>query len=84
MLMHPSVFRPGPHSPLLLTVVLHMGFCRFLGVMGGMHMVSMRNVGVVRGFLVSAGFVVLCRFLMMTSGVLVVLGGFLVMVCGLF
>ena len=65
-------------------MMLDMGFCRFLCVMGGMHMVSMRNVGVVRGFLVSAGFVVLCRFLVMTRGVLVMLGGFLVMVCCLF
>ena len=69
---------------LLLAVMFGMTFCRFLCVIGGMHMVSMRNVGMVRGFLVSAGFVVLCRFLMMTSGVLVVLGGFLVMVCCLF
>ena len=69
---------------LLLAVMLGMAFCRFLCVMGGMHMVSMRSVGMVRGFLVSTGFVVLCRFLVMTSGVLVMLGGFFVMFCCLF
>jgi hypothetical protein len=36
-----------------------------------------REVGMVRGFLVRAGFMVLGRFLMMTRGVLVMLGGFL-------
>ena len=69
---------------LLLPMMLDMGFCRFLCVRGSMYMVSMRNVGVVRSFLVSAGFVMLCRLLMMTSGVLVMLGGLLVMVCCLF
>ena len=69
---------------LLLPMMLDVGFCRFLCVLGGMNMVSMRNVGVVRSFLVSAGFVVFCRFLMMPRGVLVMLGGFLMMVCCLY
>ena len=43
-----------------------------------------REVGMVRRFLVSAGFMVLGRFFMMTRGVLVMLGGFLVMGCCLF
>ena len=61
-----------------------MEFCCFRSMMGCMHMVSMREVGMVRGFLVNAGFMVLCRFLMMMSGVLVMLGGFFVMFCCLF
>jgi hypothetical protein len=61
-----------------------MEFCCFLSMIGCMHMVAMREVGMVRGFLVSAGFMVLGRFLMMMSGVLVMFGGFLVMVCCLF
>ena len=44
----------------------------------------LREVGMVRGFLVSAGFLVLDRFFMMTRGVLVMLGGFFVMGCCLF
>ena len=78
-----SVTRPGSKG-LFLAVMFGMAFCRFLCVMGSMHMVSMRYVGMVRGFLVSAGFVVLGRFLVMMSGVLVMLGGFFVMVCCLF
>jgi hypothetical protein len=38
----------------------------------------------VRRFLVSAGFIVLGRFFVMTHGVLMMFGGFLVMVCCLF
>ena len=40
---------------------------------------TLREVGMVRGFLVRAGFMVLGRLLMMTRGVLVMLGGFFVM-----
>jgi hypothetical protein len=45
---------------------------------------ALREVGMVRRFLVRAGFMVLGRFLVMTRGVLVMLGGFFVMDCGLF
>jgi hypothetical protein len=47
-------------------------------------MVGMREVGIVRSFLVIASFMVLCRFLVILSRVLVMFGGFLVMVCCLF
>jgi len=45
---------------------------------------ALREVGMVRRFLVRAGFMVLGHFLVMTRGVLVMLGGFFVMGCGLF
>jgi hypothetical protein len=45
---------------------------------------ALREVGMVRRFLVRAGFMVLSRFLVMTRGVLMMLGGFFVMGCGLF
>ena len=45
---------------------------------------AMREVGMVRRFLVSAGFIVLGRFFVMTRGVLMMFGGFFVMGCGLF
>lgn len=76
--------KPDPPSRLHLAVVLDMGLCRVLGVLDGMHSVSLRNLGMVTGFLVSAGFVVLGRFHMVTSSLLVMLSGFFVVVCGLF
>ena len=69
---------------LLLAVMFEVGFGRLRRMMGDMQMVGMREVGMVRSFLVSAGFMVLGRFFVMTRGVLVMLGGFLVMVCCLF
>jgi hypothetical protein len=69
---------------LLLAVMFEVGFGRLRSMMGDMQMVGMREVGMVRSFLVSAGFMVLGRFLVMTRGVLVMFGGFLVMVCCLF
>jgi hypothetical protein len=53
-------------------------------MMGDMQMVGMRKVGIVRGFLVFAGRMVLCRFSVILRGVLVVFSCFLVMVCCLF
>jgi hypothetical protein len=47
-------------------------------------MVGMREVGIVRSFLVIASFMILCRFFVVLSRVLVMFGGFLVMVCCLF
>jgi hypothetical protein len=59
-----------------------MFFGCFLSVMGGLYVVSMGGVGMVRGFLVITSFMVFCRFLMMTSSVLVMFGSFFVMFCG--
>ncbi|MEO8047387.1 MAG: hypothetical protein ABI684_08875, partial [Nitrospirota bacterium] len=49
-----------------------MGLCRVLGVLDSINSVSLRNLGMVTGF------VVLGRFLMVTSSLLVMLSGFLV------
>jgi hypothetical protein len=61
-----------------------MGFRRFRLRVDRLLAMAMREVGMVRGFLVNAGFMVLGRFFMMTCGVLVMLSGFLVMGCCLF
>jgi len=61
-----------------------MGLRRFRLRIDRLVTMAMREMGMVRGFLVRAGFMVLGRFLVMTRGVLVMLGGFLVMGCGLF
>ena len=53
-------------------------------MMGGMQMVSMRKVGMVRRFLVSASFMVFGCFFVMMRGVLVMVGRFFVMVGCLF
>jgi hypothetical protein len=61
-----------------------MGFRRFRLRIDRLLAMAMREVGMVRRFLVRAGFMVLGRFFMMTRGVLVMFGGFLVMGCCLF
>jgi hypothetical protein len=61
-----------------------MGLRRFSPMMDRLLAMAMREVGMVRRFLVRAGFIVLGRFFMMTRGVLVMFGGFLVMGCCLF
>jgi hypothetical protein len=48
-------------------------------VLSRVQVVAVGNVCMVSGLLVFTSFVMLCRFAMMTSGVLVVLGGFRVM-----
>ena len=74
-----------PRSKALhLAVMFEVGFGRLRSMMGGMQMVGMREVGMVRSLLVSAGFMVLGCFFVMTRGVLVMFGCFLVMVCCLF
>ena len=75
----------GPDSRiLLLAVMFRVGFGRLPSMVGRMEMVSVRDVGMVRSFLVVAGLMVFCRFPMMVSGVLVVFGGLVVMFCCLF
>ncbi len=61
-----------------------MGLRRFRLCIDRLSAMALREVGMVRRFLVRAGFMVLGRFFMMTRGVLAMLGGFLVMGCGLF
>ena len=69
---------------LLIPILFDMGLRRFRLRIDRLLAMAMREVGMVRRFLVSAGFMVLGRFFMMTCGVLVMLGGFFVMGCGLF
>ena len=72
----------GPDSrSLVLAVMFRVGFGCLLSMVGRMEMVSVREVGMVRGFLVVAGLMVFCRFLMMVRGVLVVFSGLAVMFC---
>ena len=69
---------------LHLAVMFEVRFARLCRMMGDMHVMGMRQVGMMRSFLMIAGFMVLRRFLVMTRRVLVMFGGFLVMVCCLF
>jgi hypothetical protein len=71
-------------APLLIPILFDMGLRRFRLRIDRLLAMAMREVGMVRGFLVRAGLMVLGRFLMMTRGVLVMLGGFFVMSCCLF
>ena len=61
-----------------------MGLRRFSLRIDRLLAMAMREVGMVRRFLVSADFIVLGRFFVMTRGVLMMFGGFLVMGCCLF
>jgi hypothetical protein len=64
--------------------MFRVGFGRLSRMVGRMEVVSVRDVGMVRGFLVMAGLMVFRRFPMMVRGVLVVFSGLQVMFCCLF
>jgi hypothetical protein len=68
-------------APLLIPIVFDMGLRRVRLRIDCVSAMTMREVGMVHGFLVSAGFIVLGRFFVMTRGVLMMFGGFLVMGC---
>ncbi len=70
--------------PLLIPIVFDMGLRRFFLRIDRLVAMALREVGVMRRFFVSAGFMMLRRFLVMTRGVFVMFGGFLVMGCCLF
>jgi hypothetical protein len=63
----------------VVTVMLGVMLARLAGMMSCMRRVAMRGVGVVCGFLVRVGIVVLGGFAMMLGGVLVMVGGGIVM-----
>jgi hypothetical protein len=65
-------------------MMFDMGLRRFRLRIDRLLAMAMCEVGMVRRFLVSAGFMVLCRFLVMTRGVLMMLSRFFVMGCCLF
>jgi hypothetical protein len=54
-------------------VLFRVMLCRFIRMLSGMEMVTMRNVGMVSGLFVGASLVLLGRFAMMLGGMLVVL-----------
>jgi hypothetical protein len=60
-------------------VVFDVKLGGFGGVMGGVMMMAMSGVGVMRGEMMIAGFVVACGFAMMAGRVFVMLGCFVMM-----
>jgi hypothetical protein len=78
----------GPYrdlaAPLLIPILFDMGLRRVRLRIDRLLAMALREVGMVRRFLVRAGFMMLSRFLVMTRGMLVMLGGFFVMGCCLF
>ncbi len=78
--------RASPHPfgsvRLLAFVGFGVGLGSFASVMPRMRVVAVCRVGVVGGFFVIAGLVVLGGFLMVTSGVLVMLSSLMVVLCG--
>ena len=66
------------------SVVFHVGFGGFSGVVGGVFMVSLREDGMVSGFFMVPGLVVLGRFTVVSSSMFVMLGGGTVMLCRFF
>jgi hypothetical protein len=58
-----------------------MMLCRLLGMSAGLGMMTMRDVSVVSGFFVIPRFVMLSRFFVMCSCMLVVFRRFFVMLC---
>jgi len=69
---------------LLLAVMLKMKLGCFRRMMGDMQMMGMCEVGIVRRFLMIAGFMVFCRFFVIMRGLLVMFGCFPMMVYWLF
>lgn len=56
-------------------MVFHVSFGGFGSVMGGVLMVALGQNGMVSGFFMAPGFVVLSRFTVMSSSVFMMLGG---------
>jgi hypothetical protein len=65
--------------PLVLVVLFRLVFCRLFRVPGGKDMVALRKMSVVPCRFVVTRLMVLRCFLVMTSGMLVMLGRFFVM-----
>ncbi len=75
---------PFDSKGLFLAVVLGVGFGRLRRMVGGMEVVSVRDVRVVGGLLVIASLVVFRCLPMVVRGVLVMFGGLPVVFCCLF
>jgi hypothetical protein len=62
-------------------VVFHVGFGGFRSVVGGVFVVALSEDGMMSGFFMVPGFVVLGRFTVVSSSLFVMLGGGAVMLC---
>ena len=62
-------------------MVFDVGFGSFGSVVGGVFVVSLREDGMVSGFFMVPGLVVLGRFTVVSSSLFVMLGGGTVMLC---
>ena len=65
-------------------MMFEVGFGGFSSMMGNIQMVGMREVGIVRRFLMFTGFMVRCLFFVILRGLLVMFGCFPMMVYSLF
>ena len=65
-------------------MMFEVGFGGFSSMMGNIQMVGVREVGIVRRFLMFAGFMVRCFFFVILRGLLVMFGCFPMMVYWLF
>jgi len=65
-------------------MMFEVGFGGFSSMMGNIQMVGVRDVGIVRRFLMFAGFMVRCLFFAILRGLLVMFGCFPMMVYWLF
>jgi hypothetical protein len=63
-------------------VCFYVRLCRFLGVVLGVHVMTVGGVRVVSRLFVIAGVMMFCGFAMVPGGVIVMMGGFLVMLRG--
>jgi hypothetical protein len=64
----------------VIAVLLGVVLARLAGMVSGVRRMAMGRVRVMRGLLVSVGFMVLGSFAMVLGGVLMVLGGSVVMI----
>ncbi len=62
------------HDFLLGAVCFYVLLCSMLGVLGSMDVMGVRKMGVMGRFLMVPCFVVICRFMMMTRGMFMMLG----------
>jgi hypothetical protein len=62
-------------------MLVGMVLAGFFSMVGGVHRMSVGDVGVVAGLFVVAGFVVLGRFAMMCRRVFMMFGGLMMMIC---
>ncbi len=65
-------------------MMFEMGFAGFSSMMGNIQMVRMREVGIVRRFLMFTGFMVRCLLFVILRGLLVMFGCVPMMVYWLF